>query len=271
MTSRFTPAHRAFAVGRLLRSGHPARCLGALGIASLASAAACDRPSVTPRDGAASAGTLMSPGDLQALPSRAPDHRLSYGQDSSQYGELRLPAGPGPHPVVVLIHGGCFKAAYATARDLAPMGDALKAEGIATWNVEYRRLGQPGGGWPGTYLDVGRAVDRLRALAGRYRLDLDRVVLLGHSAGGHLAMWAAARPRVPAGSPLYLADPLPVRGAIDLAGPLDLTGSGRTRPATSWRACCRTCWMQACAASRSTSRRGTARTCSATRGSVAIR
>lgn len=226
MTSRFTPAHRAFAAERLGRFRHPARWLGpALGVASLASTAACDRPSVTARDGAASAGTLMAPGELQALPSQAPDHRLPYGTDSSQYGELRVPAGPGPHPVVVLIHGGCFKAAYATARDLAPMGDALKAEGIATWKVEYRRLGQPGGGWPGTYLDVGRAVDQLRALAGRYRLDLDRVVLLGHSAGGHLAMWAAARPRVPAGSPLYLADPLPARGAIDLAGPLDLTAN----------------------------------------------
>src|SRR5687767_10858022 len=77
---------------------------------------------------------------------------------------------------------GCFKAAYATARDLAPMGDALKADGIATWSIEYRRLGQPGGGWAGTHLDVGRAVDYLRALAARHNLDLGRVKLLGHSA-----------------------------------------------------------------------------------------
>jgi acetyl esterase/lipase len=99
------------------------------------------------------------------------------------------------------IHGGCFKAAYATARDLAPMGDALKADGIASWNVEYRRLGQPGGGWPGTYLDVGRAVDHLHALARQYALDLGRVVVVGHSAGGHLAMWAAARSGLPTASP----------------------------------------------------------------------
>lgn len=202
------------------------RGLGAaLGVASLALAAACDRPQVTPRDVAASPGTLMTPQDLQALPSQAPDRRVPYGKDSSQYGELRLPTGRGPHPVVVLIHGGCFKAAYATPRDLAPMGDALKVDGIATWNIEYRRLGQPGGGWPGTYLDVGRAVDELRTLAGRHSLDLGRVVLLGHSAGGHLAMWAAARARVPKSSPLYRADPLPVRGVIDLAGPLDLTAN----------------------------------------------
>jgi acetyl esterase/lipase len=178
---------------------------------------------VSPPDAAAGSPRLMTPQDLQALHSRAPDRRVPYGEDSSQYGELRVPAGAGPHPVVVLIHGGCFKAAYATARDLAPMGDALKADGIASWNVEYRRLGQPGGGWPGTYLDVGRAVDYLRTLAGQYQLDLGRVVIVGHSAGGHLAMWAAARARLPASSPLYLKDPLPVRGVIDLAGPVDMT------------------------------------------------
>jgi acetyl esterase/lipase len=75
--------------------------------------------------------------------------------------------------------------------DLAPMGDQLKGEGIATINVEYRRLDQPGGGWRNTYLDVAKAVDTLRRLALDYCLDLDRVVLVEHSAGGHLAMWAA--------------------------------------------------------------------------------
>jgi acetyl esterase/lipase len=163
--------------------------------------------------------------DLQALPSSAPDQRVAYGEDSSQYGELRLPSGSGPHPVVVLVHGGCFKAAYATTRDLAPMGDALEAKGIATWNIEYRRLGQAGGGWPGTYLDVGHAVDHLRTLARAHPLDLGRVVIVGHSAGGHLAMWAAARSRIPTASPVHKPDPLPVRGVIDLAGPVDMTAN----------------------------------------------
>jgi len=167
----------------------------------------------------------MTPQDLQALPSQAADERSAYGEDSSQYGELRVPTPPGPHPVVVLIHGGCFKAAYATLRDLAPMGDALKREGIATWNIEYRRLGEPGGGWSGTYLDIARGIDHLRTMSRKHDLDLGRIVLLGHSAGGHLAVWAAARPRVPVGSPLYTPDPLPVRGVIDLAGPLDLTAN----------------------------------------------
>jgi len=168
---------------------------------------------------------LMAPGELQALPSDPPDRRIAYGGEASQYGELRLPSGPGPHPVAILVHGGCFKAEYATVRDLAPMGDALKAVGIATWNVEYRRLGEPGGGWPGTYLDVGRAVDHLRTLAGEHELDLRRVALVGHSAGGHLALWAAARSRLPAGSALRFEDPLPVRGALNLAGPVDLTAN----------------------------------------------
>lgn len=175
--------------------------------------------------GDASRPRLMTPQELTAVPARPADMRVEYGSDSNQFGELRIPAGRGPHPVVVLIHGGCFKAAYASLRDMAPMGDALKALGIATWNVEYRRLGQPGGGWPGTHQDVGRAVDQLRTLAETYRLDLNRVVVVGHSAGGHLAMWAASRSRIPPASALYVNDPLKVRGVVDLAGPVDLSAN----------------------------------------------
>lgn len=187
--------------------------------------AACGQKPKPPAEQPAQAPQLMAPQELVALPHRAADARIAYGTDSSQYGELRVPSGDGPHPVVVLVHGGCFKAAYATVSDLAAMGDALKDDGIASWNIEYRREGQPGGGWPGTYQDVGRAVDQLRTLAGPYHLDLDHVVIVGHSAGGHLAMWAAARSRVPAGSDIHMANPLQVRGVIDLAGPLDLTAN----------------------------------------------
>lgn len=168
---------------------------------------------------------LMTPAELQALPSKAADRRIAYGAGPSQYGELRLPPGPGPHAVAILVHGGCFKAEYATLRDLAPMGDALKDMGIATWSIEYRRLGEQGGGWPGTYLDVGQAVDYLRLLADQYALDLGRVVVVGHSAGGHLAMWVAGRARLPGDSDVYAAAPLPVRGVLDLAGPVDLTAN----------------------------------------------
>jgi acetyl esterase/lipase len=166
---------------------------------------------------------VLAPGELRKLPARPPDHRFEYGADPNQFGELRLPAGRGPHPVAVLLHGGCWKAEYATLRDLAPMGDALKDEGIASWNVEYRRPRQEGSGWPGTYLDVGHAIDYLRRLATKFDLDLSRVVVVGHSAGGHLAMWSGARQRLSPKSPLHIPDPLPLRGVINLAGTIDMT------------------------------------------------
>ena len=167
-------------------------------------------------------GGHLSVEGFKALPSNPADYRISYGKDENQFGDLRVPSGAGPHPVVILIHGGCWKADYATLRDLAPMADALKAEGIATWNIEYRRLSQSGGGWPGTYMDVSRSVDYLRSIATDKKLDLNRVVVVGHSAGGHLAMWVASRPRLSSGSALYVKDPLPIRGVIDLAGTADM-------------------------------------------------
>jgi acetyl esterase/lipase len=167
---------------------------------------------------------LMTPQDLTSVPAQAPDKRLTYGPDANQFAELRVPSGAGPHPVAVLVHGGCFKT-YGSFADLAAVGDALKRHGVATLNVEYRRVDQPGGGWPNTYLDVGNAVDHVRSLAMEHRLDLSRVVIVGHSAGGHLAMWAAARSRVPRESALFMASPLAVRGVVDLAGPLDLTAN----------------------------------------------
>ena len=163
----------------------------------------------------------MTPGEFQKLPMRPADHRVGYGVDPNQVGELRLPMGRGPHPVAVLVHGGCWKAEYATLRDLAPMGDALKADGIASWNIEYRRPRQQGSGWPGTYLDVGYAIDHLRQLATKFPLDLSRVVV-GHSAGGHLAMWSGARQRLSEKSALRIPDPLPLRGVINLAGTIDM-------------------------------------------------
>lgn len=164
----------------------------------------------------------MGPREFQALPSGAADHRITYGQDPNHFGDLRLPAGDGPYPLAILIHGGCFTARFADLRDMAPMAEALKARGIATWNVEYRRLGQAGAGWPGTYLDIARAVDHVRTLAPKYTLDLKRVIIVGHSAGGHLALWAAARSRLERASALFEESPLTLRGVVDLAGPPDM-------------------------------------------------
>ncbi|SEC25197.1 Acetyl esterase/lipase [Terriglobus roseus] len=195
--------------------------LGSLMTASLFAQKISDQPKA-PELSVVSAAGLMGPPEFQALPSKPADFRYSYGPNADQFGELRVPSNTGPHPVAILIHGGCWRADYSTLRDLAPMADALKAKGIATWNIEYRRLSQSGGGWPGTYLDVGKGADYLRIIAERHRLDLSRVILVGHSAGGHLAMWAASRSRLAAGSPLHVNDPLPIRGVVNLAGTADM-------------------------------------------------
>jgi acetyl esterase/lipase len=172
---------------------------------------------------AQSESRLMTPQDLMALPVKPPDQVLRYGSEPSQYGELRVPEGAGPHPVVVLVHGGCFRKEFADTKSIGAMADAFKREGIASWSIEYRRLPEPGSGWPGTYLDVATAADHLSALAPRFKLDLKRVVFLGHSAGAHLAHWAAARSRLEPGSELFSAKPLIPAGVVNLAGRMDMT------------------------------------------------
>ena len=127
---------------------------------------------------------------------RGRSHR--YGPHASQRADLYVPPGPGPHPVVVLIHGGSWHKRYGRVFMRWIAGDLLR-RGYAVWNIEYRRLGD-GGGWPATFADVATAIDHLAALDGE-RLDLDRVALLGHSAGGHLALWAAGRSNLPANAP----------------------------------------------------------------------
>jgi acetyl esterase/lipase len=165
-------------------------------------------------------GFLTVP-DVLAIPAAPPDFHIAYGPDPAQFGELRVPGGAGPHPVVVVVHGGCWLSDYDLGTTCA-MADALRRAGCATWHVEYRRLGMAGGGWPGTFRDIGLGIDMLRQLPAAHRLDLERVVTIGHSAGGHLALWAAARRRVPADSDLWSPDPLAVAGAVCLAGPGDL-------------------------------------------------
>ena len=168
---------------------------------------------------------FLGPLQVNALPA-SPAERIAYGHDSQQFGELRLPQSPGPHPVAVVIHGGCWKARHgdliADLANTAPLASALADTGLATWNIEYRRTDSPGGGWPGTFQDVADAVDHLRVLARTNPLDVRRVVIVGHSAGGHLGTWAAARHRLPPQSDLHARNPLRVAGVVNLAGPADL-------------------------------------------------
>jgi acetyl esterase/lipase len=158
---------------------------------------------------------------------RQPDATVHYGPAPSQVAELFLPKDKGPHPVVVLLHGGCFLEALEGFAQTSALAADLAGRGYAVWNVEYRKLGEAGAGYPGTFQDVAAAVDRLRAEAPKHNLDLRRVVAVGHSAGGHLALWAASRGRLPATSPLHGADPLPIGAVVSLAGIGDLKGQGK--------------------------------------------
>lgn len=147
--------------------------------------------------------------EILTLPAPPADVRIPYGSDALQFGELRLPAGSGPHPLVMYIHGGFWRAAY-TLEHAGHVCAALTRAGAATWNLEYRRIGNPGGGWPGTLEDVEQGALHVRELARTYALDLERVVVAGHSAGGQLALWLAAQGAVD------------LRGAVSLAGVVDL-------------------------------------------------
>lgn len=148
--------------------------------------------------------------------------RFDYGSEAPfQFGTLRVPAGDGPFAVAAIVHGGCWLADY-DYRHVERMAEVLTARGLATWVIEYRRIGHAGGGWPGTLRDVASGLDHLRVLAPKHRLDLARVVVVGHSAGGQLALWLAARPKVAPASDLYVADPLAVAGVVALAGITDL-------------------------------------------------
>jgi acetyl esterase/lipase len=160
-----------------------------------------------------------------------PDSTIAYGDDQMQKVDLWLPAGRGPHPTVLMVHGGCWQTEIADRRIMNWIADDLRKRGIAVWNIDYRGVDRSGGGYPGTFADAAAAADSLRTNAGRFKLDLSPLVAVGHSAGGHLALWLAARravarrpasPLIPRGSPLTATDPLAIDTVISLGGLPDL-------------------------------------------------
>lgn len=164
---------------------------------------------------------LISVEEYTQFPLVPADERVSYGADDSQFIDLFLPAvRTRPLPVVLLFHGGCWRAQHGLAQ-LGQMARALAEQGIAVFNLEYRRLGN-GGGWPQTFLDVCQAADFVKSMAGPAELDVTRIVAVGHSAGGHLALWLACRPKLRAGTQLHSADPLRISSVVSLAGIPDL-------------------------------------------------
>jgi acetyl esterase/lipase len=165
--------------------------------------------------------TILTPGDTVTAVRRS---RHRYGKERWQSGDLWLPdrVGAGGVPVVVLIHGGFWRSVY-TRRLMNPLARSIALRGWAAWNIEYRRTGRigGGGGWPSTFTDVGRAIDHVGRLAGT---DPSRVVTCGHSAGGHLALWAAARDGLMAAVDAP-APAVQLCGAVSLAGVSDLVGA----------------------------------------------
>jgi acetyl esterase/lipase len=167
--------------------------------------------------------------DKPELATTRPDHQIAYGKEALNYGELWLPpAGTrGPLPVVVLIHGGCWLAELPGPELVAFLADDLRRHGVAVWSLTYRRVGHRGGGYPGTFNDVADGVAHLRAIAGKFDLDLNRAVVTGHSAGGHLALWVAAQPRIPAASALKRDQAVNFKAVVGIAAIPDLAHFAR--------------------------------------------
>jgi acetyl esterase/lipase len=143
---------------------------------------------------------------------------VTYGADPLQYAQLWLPKGPGPYPVVVLIHGGCWTTSIADLTYFNYAAEDLRQRGLAVWSVEYRGVDKPGGGYPGTFQDVSAALQRLVQEAPAAKLSLEHLVVAGHSAGGHLALWAAGQHNIAADSPLHTDHPIKIAAVVDIAG-----------------------------------------------------
>jgi acetyl esterase/lipase len=165
---------------------------------------------------------LLTWDDLLSRPKPLPDATVRYGDDPLQLVDVWKPAGTGPHPAVVMIHGGCWQTAIAERDIMNWIAGDLRSRGVGVWNIEYRGVDR-GGGYPGTYLDVGAAADLFAAKRADYGFRTDGpVVVIGHSAGGHLALWLGRRPALAKGDALRGAEPLKVDLAISQGGLPDL-------------------------------------------------
>jgi len=161
--------------------------------------------------------------DVLTRAARPPDLVVRYGDDPDQVADVHVPEAATHRswtgeraPLAIFLHGGFWRAEYGREHT-GPLAEALTGAGFVVCAPEYRRSGQPGGGWPGTFVDVANATDALRPIAAKSRLDLKRVYAAGHSAGGQLALWLASRAKLPESSELYRKDPLAIRGVLGLA------------------------------------------------------
>jgi dipeptidyl aminopeptidase/acylaminoacyl peptidase len=150
------------------------------------------------------------------------DQLVHYGSDSNQFAQLRFPNGKGPSPLLFVVHGGFWQSVY----DLSHIGHlcaALTSEGVITCSIEYRRIGNLGGGWPGTFQDISLATRNiLQKMSNDSRFDGERTAIVGHSAGGHLALWLVGSHRISKTSQLHNDQRQDIGGAVSLAGLSDL-------------------------------------------------
>jgi acetyl esterase/lipase len=194
--------------------------------------AACSSPAGTP-GAAVPQKPIMDWGDLLGLAQPQPDATLRYGADALQVVDVWKPEGAGPHPAVIMIHGGCWQTSVAGRDIMNWIADDLRSHGIGVWNIEYRGVDR-GGGYPGTYEDVGAAADLFVVEGTKQGLRTDGPrIAIGHSAGGHLALWLARRPGLAAGDALRGPHPVRIDLAISQGGLPDL-GAGA---ASSGHAC----------------------------------
>ena len=173
---------------------------------------------------------LLTWPDLTKRPKPVPDATIDYGSDQMQKVDVWLPKGAAKgvahhkarFPVVVMVHGGCWTTSIADRSLMNWIADDLRKDGVAVWNIDYRGVDRSGGGYPGTFADAANAADQLTVNAEKFNLDTRHVVAIGHSAGGHLALWLAGRSKLPATSPLHAANPLRIDHVISLGGLPDL-------------------------------------------------
>lgn len=168
---------------------------------------------------------IMSWPDLTNRPKPEPTQTVRFGESDTDIVDVWLPDTPGPHPVVLMVHGGCWQKSIADRTLMNYAAEAMREEGLAVWNIEYRGVDEDGGGYPGTFLDVAQASEAMRDYADEFDLDLSRVAGFGHSAGGHLVTWLAGRKNLPETSPLAGGDPLPMVGVVNSGGLADLKAS----------------------------------------------
>lgn len=131
--------------------------------------------------------------------------KITYGPDPLQYGELSLPSGRGPFPVVTFLHAGCWRSSDGMINAYRAMAKVMTEHGVAAWNLQYRGATSEGGGWPGTWLDIANGFDALASIAEDYPIDLKQAVVVGHSSGGHFGAWLAMRKKLPPNSEIYVA------------------------------------------------------------------